>query len=1143
MTLPALLRQTLTLALFTALPFVAPAQQILSPASQPSAQLQALQAPAASIPAGADLRPTTRLAGHLPAWARPANDAGPIPDASTLHLDIILKRPAAQQAAFDTVLAAQQNRKSPLFHAWLTPTQIGSLYGPAQSDLDSLTAWLTAQGLQIDELTPSHTFVRVSAPAASVARAFSTSFRLFTLADGRQLRSATAEPAIPSALTGLISAIHGLNDAPELPASHGGTASFQPASSSGASPQYSSGGGNHYLTPGDFNTIYDVPATPTSGTGQRIAVIGRSQVNPLDVTNFQALIGQPAKLPNTIVAVANGNPGQAGGGDQLEATLDVQRTLGEVPGAQTDLVIASNTYGGISAAAQYNVQTLLDPVMNISFGACEANVSYASVEFWTLLFSQAAAEGISSFVSAADSGVDTCAQDFTTPPASQVASINYICSSGFVTCVGGTEFNDTANPAQYWASSNSANRSSALSYIPEGVWNEPTTGNPPVFQIAGGGGGVSIYTPKPAFQAGPGVPADGFRDVPDLSFSSSAHDGYFACYALGGYPCTVTNGSFFYGYFYGTSDAAPGMASITALLNQQAGSPQGNLNPLLYRLAATPANGAFHDTTVASSGVTNCTAAVPSLCNNSTASPTALTGGEPGYLLTTGYDQASGLGSLDVAKFLAAVAVTGTPTSVALTGSSGNIPSGQSLTFSISVNPVGASTATPTGTIQLYANGNPLGSPVTLSGGKASVTLPDSLPIGANLVTATYTGDPTFSAANSNVLALLIVGGTAPSATLVTSNPNPTVTNQFTIITVTVSPAAGSGATPGGNVTLLRNNLLYSTSVLYKGTASFKVLLSAATYNFSASYTGDGTYASSISPVLQLVSAPGSSTTTLSGATSLPAGSTLTVAALVSNVSSASFFSFVTFLDGMTVLGTPLNGTTVNGAGNYSVNVTYTGNTPLSIGIHSITAVYNGDLNTLPSTSAPLIVAVGIPQAITVTPAATALTLPAGASTGNTDLLTLTSAGAFAGPVTFACTVAYNGTGTSTYLPTCTAASVTLAPQGTATTTLTIATTIPHDKPAPGRASTWQPPTGILLAGLAFLPLALLRRRRIITLALLLFTASLLAVSGCGGKSTPVSTPAPLVGTTPGSYTVTIVSSGTGTGNVTATTTLALTVQ
>jgi pseudomonalisin len=107
--------------------------------------------------------------------------------------------------------------------------------------------------------------------------------------------------------------------------------------------------------------------------------------------------------------------------------------------------------------------------------------------------------------------------------------------------------------------------------------------------------------------------------------------------------------------FSGTSAAAPGMAGIAALLNTKMGVAQGNLNPMLYRLAASTPT-AFHDVTVATSGVTGCSAATPSICNNSTPGETSLTGGLIGYVVGAGYDQATGLGSLDVANFIAAAA-------------------------------------------------------------------------------------------------------------------------------------------------------------------------------------------------------------------------------------------------------------------------------------------------------------------------------------------------------------------------------------------------------------------------------------------------------------------------------------------------------
>ncbi len=121
------------------------------------------------------------------------------------------------------------------------------------------------------------------------------------------------------------------------------------------------------------------------------------------------------------------------------------------------------------------------------------------------------------------------------------------------------------------------------------------------------------------------------------------------------------------------------MAAVTALLNQRTGSRQGNLNPTLYRLAATPANGVFHDATVATSGVSGCSASVPSMCNNSTPSPTALTGGLAGYLLTAGYDQVTGWGSIDGNNLLNAAgnsgfAITAAPSTLTLTAgaASGN---------------------------------------------------------------------------------------------------------------------------------------------------------------------------------------------------------------------------------------------------------------------------------------------------------------------------------------------------------------------------------------------------------------------------------------------------------------------------------------
>ena len=195
--------------------------------------------------------------------------------------------------------------------------------------------------------------------------------------------------------------------------------------------------------------------------------------------------------------------------------------------------------------------------------------------------------------------------------------------------------------------------------------------------------GVSSFIATPSWQTGTGVPAArAGRYSPDIAFSSAAHDGYFACLAAAGNSCVPSsNGSYTFEYFYGTSAAAPSMAGIAALLNQSKGGAQGNLNPQLYQLAAR-APVAFHDVTVASSGVGACSIGTPSMCNNSLPSPVGLTGGQTGYVVTAGYDEATGLGSLDAQAFIdnylsaghttATVTVSGTEVSVVRGSTAGN---------------------------------------------------------------------------------------------------------------------------------------------------------------------------------------------------------------------------------------------------------------------------------------------------------------------------------------------------------------------------------------------------------------------------------------------------------------------------------------
>ena len=664
------------------------------------------QAPAQAdrVVLAADASARTRIVGHVPDWVATPDahvaDAGSVPGTQAVSLMFGVSRSPELQAAFDQLLADQQNPASPRYRQFLTPQQIGEQYGPTQHDLDALTAWLTSQGFHVDSITPSRIFVQATAPAELVSAALHTPLHHYTRSVAGKtelLQAPTAEPTLPQALAPIVATIGGLVNVPLhsdlkiLPPMLNTQTNIRAPHPVGQvtaaiAPDMTLSGGTHYIAPADFTVLYDLQpmySASITGSGQKIMIIGGSRLYPQDLSLWESDSGLAAYTPNYIVPSGQTDPGTTNDDNMGEGTLDFERSYATAPGATIDMVIAANWLSGTisNQLITYAINTVNDPILSMSFSSCEINQGQANVLAENTLYAQAAAQGISVFASSGDSGVAGCEPHGVAAPTAQIASISDICATGNVTCVGGTEFADTATPASYWSSINGTGYESVLSYIPEGAWNEPTSTNgsgATIYVVGATGGGPSIYIAKPSWQTGSGVPADGHRDTPDVSFSASLHNGYFSCLNYTGASCVVTNGSFSLTGFGGTSATAPSMAGVAALLDQKLGKRAGNLNPTLYSVAtSTPS--AFHDATPASSLVGSaCSTATPNLCNNSNPSPTALTGGIAGYALGTGYDLPTGLGSLDVSKFITAAyavlagSVTMTPASSSLTVTAGS---------------------------------------------------------------------------------------------------------------------------------------------------------------------------------------------------------------------------------------------------------------------------------------------------------------------------------------------------------------------------------------------------------------------------------------------------------------------------------------
>jgi subtilase family serine protease len=813
----------------------------------------------------ADLAALQTLPNHHPQWANPVNDEGLAPpDRKLDNLTLILSRSPEQEKAFEKFLADQLDPASPEYHHWLTPAEVGERFGPSNSDLTAIEDWLQSQGLHVNFVAPSRMFVGFGGEAARIGLAFRTELHHYKV-NNMERMSVSSDPVIPKALAPAIKAIQGLYSTHDRP--------FLGAKSMRSdSPAINSTTGEHFIVPADFATIYDL-----SGTGmQTIGIVGRSRTNLADITNFELKTLTEFPNPTEIVPTAFGgvDPGPAfttppPGGvsleDQLEATLDVTRAASIAQDGNVLLVVATEASGGIEADAQYLVQTSPVPaqIVSISFGECESSAGPSKVTFWDTLFQQAAAEGISVFVASGDSGASGCDEYFAVPPANpQPNSPNYICSSSYATCVGGTEFNDTANPSLYWNASNRLySNASALSYIPEGAWNDPLDANLQT-QAAASGGGVSAIIPTPSWQTGTGVPAERTgRYTPDIAFSASAHDGYFGCFAAGGNDCVSdATGTFYFEYFYGTSAAAPSMAGIAARLNTRLGLAQGNLNPEIYQMAVTAPN-AFHDVTVETSGVTNCDIDTPSMCNNSIPGPGGPGGGQAGYMVTAGYDLVTGLGSLDVTNFLENY--IGPKTTPAIIGMLGpfTITTAQGLGLSLTVE--GREGVVPTGTLTL-TSGNYTSGAITLNNGSIYPSIrAQSLSIGNNTVTVTYTPDVAGTQIyNSASTTISITVTYVPMITpTVTVTPPSSSTNLDQPMSVLVSVSGGSGnQAPTGTVVLTSGSYTSAALALQVGFVGITIpalTLAVGNDTLTVNYTPD-----SVSSTIYY-SATGSSTTTV----------------------------------------------------------------------------------------------------------------------------------------------------------------------------------------------------------------------------------------------------------------------------------------
>jgi subtilase family serine protease len=622
------------------------------------------QQPANRIAQEIDSGTTAALPGSVNPRIAAARDIGRLDAATPIEgITLWFQPTATQKAQLDALVQAQQTPGSPSYHAWLTSAQYASRFGLSDSDLARVQNWLESQGFNVVRVSNSRTSIVFSGTAGQVESAFQTELHRYQLGAETHFANAT-DLAIPSALTGIVRSVGNLDDFRPAPQFRPSPATLQPSFTSGQT-------GAHFLSPQDVGTIYDINAAWNAGytgSGVTIAVVGQTEVPASDIAAFQSADGLTSKTPNMIL-VPNTGAAAVFSGDEAESDLDLEYLNGIAPGATLDFIyVGNNQNDSVFNALQYAIDNKLAPIINISYGVCEPDLGSSTYSAWEGVMEQGASQGQTVVAASGDEGSTACYDPTTNTvtAAMEVLAVNYPASSAYAVGVGGTEFpaaDVASSNTTYWKSASGSDVvGSALSWIPEQAWNDDSasigTQYGAQYALSAGGGGISAsgFTPRPTWQTGvPGIPSGNSRLVPDVSLASSPNYApYLFCtsdttaWSSGqkascnsGFRDSSTQDLTIAG---GTSFASPIFAGMLALIAQkESSSGLGVANETLYSLASNSSTyaSAFHDIT---SGGNQCTAG-GSFCSSS---------GAAQYAAGAGYDEATGLGSVDFNNLMTA---------------------------------------------------------------------------------------------------------------------------------------------------------------------------------------------------------------------------------------------------------------------------------------------------------------------------------------------------------------------------------------------------------------------------------------------------------------------------------------------------------
>lgn len=518
-------------------------------------------------------RPFDQLHTPQQVLAGEAQLIGPYTASPKLRLVLALQPPhMAEEQQF---LADLQNRKSPLYHQFLTPQEWATRFAPSEQDEQAVVDWATSNGLTISQRYPSRLIVDVEGPVAKIEQAVNVSINSYSL-NGKSYFSNDRDPQIPASLANILTSVLGLNNIQRMSSPSSSTsnvpeqdyfpgpvatvgktvssngsldaletamaAKTKQAGANGASPNPNITNGNYDPTDIYNSNAYDFAAlrnlghccNPNGTSGgtpptTSIAIADYGDLSSDDVDGFQSQYPYLAFRYTPIYVI--GTPPCC----QRETTADVEWALATSNsfGSENDTAqiyiyeTATFTNGAFTTLYMQMMTDGKARIMSTSVSCTESGCGSDVISAQDTIFSEMAGEGWTLVAASGDRGAtDNCTN----------TSVSFPASDTWVTGVGGTLL--TLN-------------SSSIFQSEVGSWTGSTQSGACSINNGGSGGGCSTVFPAPGYQ-NPAA-CGSFRSTPDIALNGDFDENIYYSGSLQG--------------FYGTSVSAPMVAGFMAQEN------------------------------------------------------------------------------------------------------------------------------------------------------------------------------------------------------------------------------------------------------------------------------------------------------------------------------------------------------------------------------------------------------------------------------------------------------------------------------------------------------------------------------------------------------------------------------------------------